>query len=117
MARRTKVFLATRNSPRTARRRRRSSVDSAAVMPLYSDTSVMLARLNRCVRSATVSVFCAFFISYAPGPSTLLPGFSADGRHGAGLAGIDLNPGPHRRGQRDALHVIALAAGRLGPHP
>jgi transposase InsO family protein len=31
-------------TPRTARRRRRNSVDSAAVMPLYSEISVMLAR-------------------------------------------------------------------------
>src|SRR5208282_5650294 len=110
IARRMRVFLATRISPRAARTRRRISVDSAALIPWYSDTSAMLACLKRSASVPVTALFCSFFIPDVPSPR------SRCGRHYAGLGRIDLHSRPHRRGNRDVAHVIALGAGRFGAH-
>src|SRR5581483_495709 len=107
IARRTNVFLAMRSSPRTARRRRRTSVASPALIPRYSETSAILARPIFSASSLTTALFCSLRILRFP-----------LGRRGhrARLARVNLHAGPHRRAHRHALDVIALGGGRLGAH-
>src|ERR1700676_4256180 len=114
---RTSVFLAIRISPRTARSRLRISVDSAAVIPRYSDTSAILARPKILDRSSTSAVFSDFFIIPIQPLRTKTHHLMLRSRRerlGRRLAGIDPDAGAHGRGQREAANVIALGAGRLG---
>src|SRR4029078_5434236 len=109
-ARFARRFLATRQRPSASRTALRRWFIWRAVSPRYSASTVRLARENSSCRVSTLSIFsarllsCPYFLSGCPSGGDRAP---RDER-------IDAHGRPHRGGECDALHVLALGSRGLG---